>query len=294
MDKINEKTILVRGSPSTLIYLGEEVYLIDPGHGSKRAKTLRKTLNKLGADSAVVILTHYHSDHVNLLAENKLPVTRIVSSNIDRPGIEYPIYRVGMTFGLPVGEKIDVLMYEPKPVRVNEELEYRDTYYGDLKIHTLPGHTPGHIGVSTPEGVFYAGDLVFGDKVLERYPVPYHLDPCVSYDSIRKLESLYESGVIKVLVPGHGPVVKGDAIREMLDANLDSIKGFRERVLDALTSKEYTLDDLVGFFIEGRELSPGLYMLASNSLKGMLTCLLKEKIVEAFVEGNKLYWRAVD
>jgi len=293
MDKINEKTIHVRGSPSTLIYLGEEAYLIDPGHGSKRAKTLRKILNKLGNDSAVVILTHYHSDHVNLLAGDKLPVSRIVSSNVDRPGIEYPIYRVGMTFGLPVNEELDLLMYEPRPVTVDEGLEYKDTYYGDLKIYALPGHTPGHIGVLTPDGVFYAGDLVFGDKVLERYPVPYHLEPCISYDSIKKLESLYENGLVKVLVPGHGPVVKGDAIKNMIGANLESISKFKNKVLELLANKDLTMDDLVGFFIKGRELSPGLYMLASNSLKGMLTCLLKEKRVEAFIEENKLYWRYV-
>ena len=294
MDKINDSTIIIRGSPATLIYQGKETYLIDPGHGSKRVKTLSKTLNKLGAKSVTAILTHYHSDHVNILAENKLPVTRIVSSKIDRPGIEYPIYRVGMTFGLPTGEELDLLMYEPKPVRVDEAIEYNDTYYGDLKMHALPGHTPGHIGVSTPEGVFYAGDLVFGDRVLARYPVPYHLEPCVSYDSIKKLENLYLSGVVRVLVPGHGPVVKDEAISEIINANLESINQFKEKIIEALTMQDYTLEGLVGLFVKEREISPGLYMLASNSLKGMLTCLLKEKRVEAYVENDKLYWRLRD
>ncbi|WP_062661432.1 MBL fold metallo-hydrolase [Aeropyrum camini] len=66
-------TMLLKGSPSTLLYKhGDTVFLVDPGHGKKRAKQLSKAVEKLGGE-AVAIVTHFHSDHFSTLYQASNP-----------------------------------------------------------------------------------------------------------------------------------------------------------------------------------------------------------------------------
>ncbi|MGC9048470.1 MAG: MBL fold metallo-hydrolase [Caldisphaera sp.] len=76
---------MYKGSPSTLFYKeGNDVYLIDPGQGSKRPKELRSLLNKLNPKRTIAFVTHYHSNHIAVLREG-LIVNDIVPTSLKYP-----------------------------------------------------------------------------------------------------------------------------------------------------------------------------------------------------------------
>jgi len=247
-------------------------------------KSLRKPLR---GREARAIVTHYHSDHFEVLARGKLPITRVAAPAGDAPGVEDPVYRLGMTFGYPLEPGDPFLVFPAPPVRVDEAFQPGRKVWG-LETIPLPGHTPGQAGVVTPGGVLYAGDALFGDKVLERYVLPYHRDPCRALETLQALDPYrYEA-----IVPGHGPVVSGDEAARLVEANIEAIQGSLDRLL-GLLDQPSTLGELARGLIGpgGRAGSVGLYMLLEQSLRGMLLCLQRRGLVVAELSGEGLVWR---
>jgi hydroxyacylglutathione hydrolase len=71
--------------------------------------------------------------------------------------------------------------------------------YGfEAKIVHIPGHSRGSIGVLTPDGEFFGGDLVIRNNGPKRNRIID--DPPAAEASIKKLKSLK----IKTVYPGHG------------------------------------------------------------------------------------------
>ena len=274
---------IVRGSPATLIWRdGNITVVVDPGHGKKRAKQLAKKLR--GSEEVLYIVTHYHSDHLNALAEGlrrDIP-GRVVVPELDAPAVVDPLLRVTMTFGLPLHPESPLLSFKPLPVEPDALIRPGDVVNG-LRIIALPGHTPGQIGVATPDGILYAADSVFGDRVLSRYAVPYHLDPCVAMESLRTIEEYASKGY--AIQPSHGPLVRGDEATSMVEANRRAVGAFLERVEECL-GEPRTLDSLARCSLKG---SPppgaGLALLVSTAVRGAIACLHRQGLVEARPAG---------
>jgi len=284
-DQVVGDAVLVRGSPSSLLVeTGEGLIIVDPGHGGGKVKSLKKAL---AGREALAVVTHYHSDHFEVLSRGKLPVARVAAPRLDAPGVEHPEYRLGMTFGYPLDPGDPFLVFPAPPVRVDMVFEPGSRIWG-LETVPLPGHTPGQAGIVTPGGVLYAGDALFGDKVLERYALPYHRDTCRALETLEALDPYrYEA-----IVPGHGPVVSGDAARGLVDKNIASLKLALDRVVEAL-SEPASLEALARRLLGDAPPagSVGLYMLLEQSLRGMLLCLARRGLVEAVLEGGFVVWR---
>ncbi|MCE4599424.1 MAG: MBL fold metallo-hydrolase [Desulfurococcales archaeon] len=286
LDRLVGNTYLMRGSPSTLIYEdSESVYVIDPGHGRKRAKQLSKELVKMGKP-LVIFITHYHSDHFSLLAGGRLK-GRIIATNIDAPAIRDPRIRVALTFGLPLSSGDPLLLYEAVGIDVDETIDPQSSL-GPLKLVFLPGHTPGQAGVLTPDGVLYAADSLFGDRVLDNYGVPYHFNPCMALDSLKHLLDI--SGEVNYLVPSHGPVVGGDGIKRLVEVNIGRLEDAWRLVREMLTTS-LTISEIAGKLASsyGVEPSPSLLLLLETAVRGYISCM-RDK-VEAVIEEGVLKWR---
>jgi glyoxylase-like metal-dependent hydrolase (beta-lactamase superfamily II) len=94
----------------------------------------------------------------------------------------------------------------------------------------LPGHTFGHVGFYA-EGVLYAGDALFGKKVLEKHGVPYLMDIDAFLASLERIRSLEP----EMLVMGHGPVAASRRrIVEMIETNRAAVERAAELVVNAL------------------------------------------------------------
>ncbi len=293
--RITGEIELLRGSPATLIYNYDEyTVIVDPGHGSKRVKTISKILEKRNAtpENTVILLTHFHTDHVDIIAENPAMAREVIIHELDKPGLVSPLYRITMTFGYPLRSESSMLLFKARPVEPSTLIQDSWEGYGARAVW-LPGHTPGHTGYII-DRILYAGDALFGDKVLSRYIAPYHLDACTARESLEKIRGLLLNGTVEWIVPGHGPVVRGEDALKLVEANIKAIDGFSEKIegiLGDAGSRGLTLEEIVSRLPGARETQGvGLLLLAQAGTRGVLACLEAEGRVEARAAGGVVRW----
>lgn len=286
--RVRGRTYHVRGSPSSLAYVGDDaLYLVDPGHGGGKIKSLTRLLRDLGAQSAVAVITHYHSDHLEAVARRPSLYSRVIATSRDRPGVEDPLIRVAMTFGYPVPPDSPFLPFRAPPVRVDETIDPGESV-GPLRTVPLPGHTPGQIGVITPDRVLYAADAVFGEMVLKRYPLPYHLDPCTALESLERIRREDWD----ILVPGHGPVLEREEALALIGENEEAVRRLLESV-EEIAGEGASSEEITRRLVAGRAPdSPGMYMLLEQTVRGALSCLARQGRVEPRAGPEGLAWHS--
>ncbi|MHB1323945.1 MAG: hypothetical protein ACYCXZ_06340 [Coriobacteriia bacterium] len=72
---------------------------------------------------------------------------------------------------------------------------------------SLPGHTLGHTGFLTADGVLFTGDTLYLADVWKRHPLPYAIDPGMVATSLRHIGGIECEWV----VPAHGRPVTASA-----------------------------------------------------------------------------------
>ncbi|MCE4611684.1 MAG: MBL fold metallo-hydrolase [Desulfurococcales archaeon] len=287
---------IVKGSPATLIEAcSDKVYVVDPGHGRKRARQLAKTIKSRGPRETVFLVTHYHSDHHIALSQGLLEAEGLVGAvvaapRLDSPALRDPLLRVTLTFGYPLPPSSSLTLFDPLPVRVDVELE-PPARLGPLEVLPLPGHTPGQVGVVAGDGTLYAADSLFGLKVLERYGAPYHFDPC---QALETLEGLLDSlGRYERLQPSHGPLVAGGDAFRLVEANIEAVKGLLEG-LKGVLREPASLEEASMRLAPALRVppEPPVLLLFQATLRGALSCLHARGEVEVLQGGYRVRWRA--
>lgn len=212
--ELRKGVLLIKGSPNTLIVEGK--YVIDPGNPAERASEIARAL---GGSQPIVLLTHYHADHLAATPDGAL----VYAPWGEELLVENTRARLFYTHGV----------FVPNAVYIGRDLKTAGVVrpgdrIGSIEAVDLRGHTLGHLGYYV-DGVLYAGDAIFGDAVLKRYGAPYINDVDLFLSSLDKIASLEP----EVLVMGHGPVAGSKKrIRELVEAN----KGAVERALSLLES----------------------------------------------------------
>ncbi|HZR80624.1 MAG TPA: MBL fold metallo-hydrolase [Candidatus Binatia bacterium] len=170
-----------------------------------------------------VVLTHAHADHVGGASEiARVMGAEILCSEDERPYVEgrslaraaHGIFPRAL---LAVHERIAQRRVE-RP-RVDATLAEDERLLG-LRVVSVPGHTPGQIGlVHEEDRVVLCADAVFHVEGRLGYdPVPGLTLDASAAD--RSLARIAELGVQDV-VPSHGPAILGDApdrIRDFLES----------------------------------------------------------------------------
>ncbi len=288
IERLGDKTYLLRGSPATIIYNDDdELYIIDPGHGKKRIKQLRKVIREFNPDKINIVITHYHSDHYSS-AISGLPFTRIVATKLDAPMIEYPEYRLVATFGYPFSGEDNLLLYRAEPLSVDVKIEPNSTL-GPLQLIHLPGHTPGHISVLTPDSILYVADALFGEKVLETYGIPYHYKPCIAKRTLSELVERKEEA--ETIVLGHGPRVDSLGLEKLVNINIKAIESVEKDIYEFLSSNPSSIQEISRYILERRSLSlsPSLVLLVESTVRGYIVCL--REYLEPIVDRGVVRWR---
>ena len=211
---------LLEGEPLTLVDTG-------PATGAARGALLAALSARGVGPEAIrrVLITHGHHDHFGLarwLAKHgaTLHAHPFDSRNL-RKARDYPLlWRQLARSGLPVAKRLPLLAalraldLTARPVTAFEPLldagELRHSR-GTIRVHHLPGHTPGHVG-------FELGDeraIVTGDTLLDGVSPNAVIDsdpdrpgqPFLSLaayaETLARLENLHP----RVLLPAHGPCI---------------------------------------------------------------------------------------
>ncbi len=282
-----------RGSPATVIFYDHELnraYLVDPGQGEDRPRRLKRSLEQLGNPEYHVVLTHYHSDHLEAIA--KLTPVEVVATDLDSPAVRRPDIRAALTYGMYLDPNDKLMMFRAPQIAVTKEVPASsESSYGRLRLIPLPGHTEGHMGVLTPDGVLHAGDAIFGDRTIAKYGIPYHRRLCTARESLESLARLAPS--LEYVVPGHGPVVRGSEASALIELNIKRLDEVANLIESSLR-EPIGIDQLVASLVKAfspQELEPANLLLLRTTVEGYISCLRSREAVEPVIVNGSLLWR---
>lgn len=181
------------------IVTSEGVVVIDTGsskrYGEQQAAAIAKITDK---PVIAVYLTHHHPDHFfgNQAYKGKVPL-RALAPTITGMQAE------GGAFADNMYRMIGDWMRGSEAISADETVSAGTLKIGghELEIIAAEGHTAGDLVLfDHTTGVLFAGDLVFN----HRAPTTPHAKVALWLEALKRLEQL----PFKVLVPGHGEVVK--------------------------------------------------------------------------------------
>ncbi|ASJ09283.1 Zn-dependent hydrolase [Thermococcus siculi] len=284
--KLGDSAFLYPGSPSTLIrVLDGEAVLVDPGHGSGRHKDLRREVKKLGLEIKAQLATHGHADHISVAPKIDAP---LFMHRFEFSIAESPLNRELLTFGSKAPEGFLVFQFQEE-VKVHAVFEWEDELFG-MKAIKLNGHSPGMTGFLDDEnGLLYAGDSFFGERVINSVGLPYLVDPELYNASIKELQNYAESGYL--LIPSHGKPVEDEEALELLEFNLRRVEETESLILELL-EKPMRMDELAFRIMEhyGVEVTPQKLALNLVPVRAFIAELYNEGKIEADVDRG-LKWR---
>jgi glyoxylase-like metal-dependent hydrolase (beta-lactamase superfamily II) len=258
--------------------------LIDSGDRAGNAKVVLDTLQDEGLQVQGIINTHAHADHC--AANHRIQEATncsIYASGAEGCFIEDPVLGLYCLYSAqPIRMlKNRYLLAEPSRVthKLGNDLNLNSEWF---TILDLKGHSAGHIGVVTPDGVLFAGDSMLHPDILKDFAFLYMADIAGQLQTLATLKQRPE-----MLFLTHGGLVRdaASAIRlnqDRLEFIMDSI---RTLLVSPLT-REQIVERTANRF--GLKLNRTQYFLVSASIAAFLSYLCNHKEIVCQVENNVL------
>jgi len=197
------------------VYLAEDagkLILIDTGmpRNDKKIMKFIESLGRSPSDVSVIVITHFHIDHVGNAKKIK-----------DQTGAKVAAQEMDADYvsGKKVPPKPKNLMFrafssvvKAEPVDIDVTLKDGDKVGRFMVIHT-PGHSEGSIALlDRDRKVMFVGDTIrFNDGKMEGPPEQFTLDMEKAKESIGKI-SEYD---FDIMLSGHGQPLMADASRKV-------------------------------------------------------------------------------
>lgn len=241
------------------------------------------------AGSAIdtIVVTHGHADHFSAAAVLRDETVRVLAARDDARLVENPEINIrGMFSWARPSDLLVTKLFVGDPCPVDGLLEE----WEDPRARAIPltGHTLGHHGFLTRDGVLFSGDALYQREIWERHRLPYAIDPGLVRTSLAHLERIE----FDWLVPGHGELCDREEASGHIAHHLDRIDRIEAFLVDSL-ARERTTEEaiaLVSAFCELQD-SPASYWLAVTTVKGFLGELLGRGVIEFFVRDHAGWWR---
>ncbi len=234
-------------------------------------------------------ITHGHADHFAVGHVLRAAGARVAAARDDASLVENPDINIrGMFSWAKPGDSLTTKLFRGVPCDVDEYLE--DWQDERAQAIPLPGHTMGHTGFLTSDGVLFTGDALYLRELWERHPLPYAIDPGLVAAS---LETVREVGCTWI-VPAHGRPIRREEAEGHIDHHLGELAAIEALLVEELRA-EKTTEQAVALVSAARGLveNPATYWLAVTTVKGFLGDLLDRGVVEFFVRDHAGWWRTV-
>ncbi|AIF69931.1 zinc-dependent hydrolase [Palaeococcus pacificus DY20341] len=284
--ELGDGLYLYPGSPSTMIKVHEgKAVLIDVGHGSGRHKDLKREVKKLGVEIEALMATHGHADHISVVPKLEKP---LFIHRFEFSVAESPLNRELLTFGSKAPKGFLVYQF-PQEVKAHVIFEWDDELFG-LRTIKLDGHSPGMTGfLDKDNGVLYAGDSFFGEKIIQAVGAPYLIDPELFKASIKELHNYANKGF--TIIPSHGRMVRGGEALEVLDFNLKRVEEIEEKILELL-EKPMSISELSYSLAKAfdAKITPQTLALNQVPIRAFIAELYNRELIEAVIEKD-LKWK---
>lgn len=280
--KLSGNSYYIDGVNKVGVYLvGNDAYLIDSGNDKEAGKKILKLLNDQGFNLKVLINTHSNADHIggNAYLSSNTDVL-IYSSEIENAFIKFPILESSMLYG---GNPFNELKNKFLMAKESNSIDI-SLLDSDLEVIDLPGHFLGMIGIKTKDNVFYLGDSLFGENIIDKYHIFY------IYDVEEFLKTLDKLFLLKgTFVLSHASVT--DNIRPLIMKNRDKILEIITVILDIL-SRPRTFEEILSIVFENYNLKmdANQFVLVGSTLKSYITYLINKGDIEYYFDKNKMYY----
>jgi len=299
MPKVSLKHVQVNsyfsnGFLSIGIYIQDKMaILFDSGNDENSAKDVLNALQADGYQITAIINTHCHPDHCggNYFFQKKFPELKVYAAPEEREFIENPNLAPRCFCGgaAPFAGLKNKLLAPQKPsVITNEITPYQDQTISiagaDFKIITLPGHTPGSIGIITPDNVLYAGDALFGTDTLNKHAILFYTDIGNTLVSLQKLATLK----VDACVLYHGGVI--DNLAHIAQQHETRILETKNTVLSFINQHALSVDELTQKIMQMHNIPDNIisFTLTQTAMRAYLTQLEYEKAIELKVSEGLL------
>src|SRR6478609_5927913 len=183
-----------------------DAVIVDTTSTEKRNRTFLTEVAGVSArDPRIAVNTHSHPDHTygnGFLS----PTTTIIGHHLCRAGV----LRAGLAATQELPADYGDLVVRPPDLTIDSDIAlHLDEFAVELKIMG-PAHSTNDVGVWLPEQkVMFAGDLAFSGG----HPIFMEGSMLGFKKATQRMRELAP----EVLLPGHGPVCRGEEVLELLD-----------------------------------------------------------------------------
>lgn len=236
-----------------------------------------------------VVITHGHADHFSRAAALRRAGARVIAAREEVALIENPEVNIrGMFSWAKPSDEMVTRLFQGEGCAVDG---YIDGWRGPgIEPVPLAGHTLGHTGFLTCDGVLFTGDALYVRPMWGQHPLPYAIDVGLALTSLRLLKTLSPDW----LVPAHGEIVPGDEVGAEIAHHIGRIESTCALVLGILREPRTTEAVIAQVSASlGVVENVSQYWLSVTTVKGYLAYLLERGEAEFYVESHAGWWRAV-
>ncbi|HBE78742.1 MAG TPA: MBL fold metallo-hydrolase [Firmicutes bacterium] len=270
-----------------IIEKAKDVYLIDSGNDKEAGRKILKLIQEKAWTLKGIINTHSNADHIGgnhylqQMTNCEIWTSLGEASFINTPVIESSFLWGGYPF-----KELQTKFFEAKPSRVTRIIDCNTQEDTDWQFIPLAGHFFDQIGVLTGEKVFYMGDSIFGEAILEKYKIPYIYNVNAFKNSLETIKTIDA----KYYVPSHGEVQT--TIGALAEINIQKANDIEEKLMETIHEKKTFEDILQEMSIQyGIQLNFGQYALVGNTVRSFLSYLYNEGKAKYDFKDNKMYWQ---
>lgn len=286
LQNVKGNSYFCSGVLSIGVYLiDKKAILIDSGGDESCAKDVFNALDEQGISVEAIINTHCHPDHCggNSFFQKKYPNLKVFAAHDETRFIEDPNLapRCFCSLAAPfAGLKNKYLAPQRPSVVTNPIAPYIDQTIeilgSSFRIITLPGHTPGSIGIITPDNVFYTGDALFGQETLQKHAILFYTDIENTLASFIKLASLQVDSCVFY----HGGVTND--LAGAAHQHAEKILTTKNSVHEIISKNPISIDLLTQAIMQKHNIPNSIvsFTLTQTTMRAYLTKLESEKVIE--------------
>lgn len=281
--KVGEKTYYIKNPTNIGIYKinDKDVFLIDSGNDKDAGIKILKIINENDWNVVGIINTHSNADHIggNKVIQDRTSCD-IYSSNIETSFIKNPVLESSFLYGgYPLKDlKNKFLLANESKCNIINNLPT------GLEYFSLKGHFFDMIGIKTSDNVYFIGDALFSEEIINKYHVFFLYDVKEYLNTLDYLKEL--NGII---IPSHG--LESNNINDLIEINKNKINEICNYLID-ICSEEITFENILEKVFNHYSLNMNInqYVLISSTVKSYLSYLVNEsKLSYKFID-NKMYW----
>ncbi|MDO4811837.1 MAG: MBL fold metallo-hydrolase [Eubacteriales bacterium] len=208
-----------------------DIVLLDTGYARLDRSALTKLIDSNGFHLKGIICSHAHFDHTGntrYLQERYgcLAAAQIIEAGISVNPDAYRANYVALTYGKSRELFLEECFIADVIIPADAaSLDFCGVRFGILQ---LPGHSAGHIGIITPDGVAYLGDCLISQSEIDCAKLPTSMFIARDLESKCSLHKLQ----CPAYIIAHKEVLTD--IHDLIDGNIAFIQAKEQEILDCL------------------------------------------------------------